>query len=208
MAMRLPWRYISYVLRNTPAFIACCGIGTIVLAILIGPLFSPPEFSWLRHSTSEQAGQHMAGAWIMRVGFIAFGGATLTAALIDRKNRPFVRAALILFGTGLVGTAIWSNASLLPGLTSDMHEDWVHSVASGLVGTAFASACAARLFAPGGSRRDALAWTGLLVSVAFPLAMNAWPEFRGLIQRSMFAWSFVFVAREFVFPHLMQGTAR
>lgn len=185
-------------MRRIPAAAtAAGGIGIIVLAMLVGPMFAPPEFSWLRHSTSEQAGQQLPGAWIMRAGFLAYGLGTLIAAVIDWPTRPFVRAALTAFGLGLVGTAVWSNASILPGTFSDLNEDWLHSVASGVVGTAFAAACAARLFAPGGTKRDALAWTGLLMSVIFPLAMGAMPDLRGLLQRLMFAVSFVFVGREF-----------
>ena len=174
------------------------GILVISLAMLFGPLFSPNEFSWLRHSTSEQAGQHLAGAWIMRTGFVAYGTGVLLAAVIDWRKRPLVRAALTLFGVGLVGTAIWSNAPILQGVPANMQEDWLHSVASGVVGFAFALACAARVFAPGGSRRDALAWSGLVVAVLVPLAMNALPDFRGLLQRGMFVFSFAFVLREFL----------
>lgn len=183
--------------RISPASIAVSGITVILMAMLIGPLFSPPEFSWLHHSTSEQAGQDLTGAWIMRAGFVGYGLGTLLAALLNWSARPYVRAALVVFGLGLIGTAIWSNASILPGAVSNMHEDWLHSVASGVVGTAFAAACAARLFAPKGSKRDLLAWVGLFMSVALPLAMGAWPSFRGLLQRIMFGVSFVFVAREF-----------
>jgi Protein of unknown function (DUF998) len=169
----------------------------MLIAMIVGPLLSPPAFSWLRHSTSEQAGQHQPGAWIMRAGFVAYGLATLLAALSDWPTRSMVRCTLALFGLGLIGAAIWSNAPILPNLPADMHEDWLHSVASGVVGAAFAAACAARLFAPGGSRYDLLAWAGLIVSVTIPLAMDELPEFRGVLQRAMFAVSFVFVAREF-----------
>jgi hypothetical protein len=183
--------------RILAAATAVTGIAIIVLAILVGPMFSAAEFSWLRHSTSEQAGQQLQGAWIMRAGFLAYGIGTLTAALLDWPTRPIVRAALAIFGLGLVATAIWSNASILPAASSDMHEDWLHSIASGVVGTGFAAACAARLFAPGGAKRDGLAWAVLLMSVSFPLAMDAVPGVRGLLQRTMFAVSFVFVGREF-----------
>ncbi len=108
-----------------------------------------------------------------------------------------VRGALALFGLGLIGTAIWSNAPILANLPTDIYEDWLHSVASGVVGTAFAAACALRLFAPGGTRHDLLAWAGLAVSVIFPLVMGAFPEVRGALQRAMFGVSFVFVVREF-----------
>lgn len=183
--------------RITPFVIVLSGIVVILIAIIFGPIFSPPGFSWLRHSTSEQAGQHLPGAWIMRAGFVAYGLGTLLAALSEWPPRSMVRVALTVFGLGLIGNAVWSNAPILPDLPTDLHEDWLHSVASGIVGTAFAAACAARLFAPGGSRYDFLAWVGLVVSVAFPLAMGEFPELRGALQRAMFAVSFVFVAREF-----------
>jgi hypothetical protein len=183
--------------RIAPVAIVLFGIVVILIAMIVGPIFSPSGFSWLRHSTSEQAGQHLAGAWIMRTGFAAYGLGTLSAALSNWPLRSLVRSALALFGLGLIGAAIWSNAPILPNLPVDMHEDWLHSVASGVVGTAFAAACAARLFAPGGSRYDLLAWAGLAVSVIFPLAMDELPEIRGALQRAMFLVSFVFVIREF-----------
>lgn len=178
--------------------IVTIGILAILAAILLGPTFSAPAFDWMRHSTSEQAGQNMPGAWIMRAGFLAYGASIMTAVALQPRKSGWVRLALSVFGAGLVATAIWSNAPIVPGLAADFREDWLHSVASGVVGMAFAAACAARLFAPGGSRSDLLAWLGLVISVAIPLAMEALPELRGLLQRTMFGFSFVFVLREFV----------
>ena len=183
--------------RVAPVAVAVSGIAVILGALLIGPMFSPAEFSWLHHSTSEQAGQQLAGAWIMRIGFVAYGLGPLSAAILDWNTRPLVRLALIFFGLGLVSTAVWSNASILPAVSSDMREDLIHSVASGIVGTAFALACAARIFAPSGSMRDVLAWTGLIASMAIPLAMTEFADYRGLLQRAMFAISFLVVIREF-----------
>lgn len=184
----------------TPIRIVLFGIAVILAAMAAGPILAPPEFSWRLHTTSEQAGQHVPGAWTMRVGFVAYGLATFAAALRGRATRPVVRGALALFGLGLVCAAIWSNAPILPALPADPREDRLHSIASSLVGAAFAAACAARIFAPGGSRSDALAWAGLVISIAIPLAMAAFPDLRGATQRAMFAFSFVFVAREFREP--------
>jgi Protein of unknown function (DUF998) len=189
--------YVSEVNRTFSATIAVTGIAIMIAAMVLGPVLSPPQFSWLQHTTSEQAGQLMPGAWAMRLGFAAYGFATICAAVLGGRNRPLVSLALAVFGLGLIGAAIWSNAPILPDLPVDIDEDWLHSIASGVVGTAFAAACAFRLFAHGGSRRDALAWIGLAVSVTIPLAMGAFPEFRGLLQRAMFGLSYLFVAREF-----------
>jgi hypothetical protein len=174
-----------------------CGVAVLSIAMIFGPALSPPEFSWLRHSTSEQAGQNMPGAWIMRTGFIAFGLGVLLAVLADWSRLSYVRAALGLFGAGFIAAAIWSNAPIVPGLPVNQHEDDLHSVASGIVGAAFAMACAARLFGPKGSKNDGLAWLGLIVSVVIPLAMVELPDFRGALQRIMFVVSFFFVFREF-----------
>ena len=184
--------------RFAAAVAVCGGVAAITTAMLIGPVFSPEGFSWVTHSTSEQAGQHMPRAWIMRAGFIFYGAGTIAAALLDLKKRPYVRASLVLFGLGLTATAIWSNAPIVPGLPTDLNEDWLHSIASGVVGFAFAAACGSRLFAPGGNGRDGVSWIGLALAILIPLAMNALPEARGLLQRIMFAYSFVFVLREFL----------
>lgn len=184
-------------MRSSAFPLALTGVGLILAAMLAGPAFSPPEFDWLRHSTSEQAAQNQSGAWIMRAGFVAYGLCTALAALSDWRRRPLVRAALLVFGIGLIGTAIWSNAPIVPDLPADLTEDFYHSVASGVVGTAFAAACAARLFAAVGGMRDGLSWAGLVIAVAIPIAMSVVPEYRGLLQRGMFAFSFVFVLREF-----------
>lgn len=181
---------------NRALIIFLCGAGVLLAAMLIGPIFAPPVFFWLRHTTSEQAGQHMSGAWIMRAGFVGYGIGTIFAMLLSSGPRPPVRAALGLFGLGLLGTAIWSNLPVDPASSGDAHEDWMHSVASGVVGTAFAAACAARLFAPGGSRRDALSWAGLAIAVIVPLAMGFLADYRGLLQRLMFGFSILFILRE------------
>ena len=173
------------------------GVAVMAMAMAIGPAFSPAEFSWVAHSTSQQAGQHTPGAWIMRVGFVAYGLATLIAALLDLRRRPLVRGALVVFGAGLIAAAVWSNASILADVPSDMDEDRAHSIASAVVGAAFAAACGARLLAMRASGPDALAWAGLVISVAIPLAMTQLPEVQGLLQRSMFVFSFAVVLREF-----------
>lgn len=184
--------------NSTAVWTASLGISVIVLAMLIGPYYSPFGYSWLRHSMSEQAGQYMSGAWIIRIGFAAYGGSVLAAAIVDWRTRPWVRSALLLFGSGLIAAAIWSNAPVIEGLPSDLREDQLHSLASGAVGFAFALACAARLFAPKGDTKDILSWAGLLISVLIPLAMGELPQIRGLLQRAMFVFSYVFVLREFV----------
>lgn len=187
-------------MRKLPVIAVGAGVAAIVAAMLVAPYLSLPDYCWVEHSTSELAGQNMPGAWIMRAGFLAYGGSVALAGGLGLGSRRPVRVALVGFGLGMIATAVWSNAPIDPGLAADMAEDRLHSIASGAVGAAFALACALALFAPGGRSRDGLAWLGLVASVAIPLAMTGLPEVRGLLQRAMFAISFAFVLREFARP--------
>lgn len=176
------------------------GVCVCAVAILFGPFFSPDEFSWLRQTTSEQAGQYMPGAWIMRAGFVSYGLGVFLASVLDWRRRRTARIATAFFGAGLIATAIWSNAPVIEGAPRDMHEDALHSVFSGVVGFAFAAACLARLFSPSRGQSDLLAWAGLAIAVFIPLAMGVLDDVRGLLQRAMFVFSFIFMLREFRSP--------
>lgn len=176
---------------------ALFGIATILVAMLVGPLLSHPDYSSISHSTSALAGQKMPNAWIMRAGLGGYGAATAFAALVTVTRAPAVKIALALFGAGLIGTAIWPHLPIDPALGSDLHLDRLHSWAANLTGFAFAVACLSRLAQAGFPRADHLAWAGMAASVAIPQAMSVFPGVEGALQRLMFAVSFLFVAREF-----------
>jgi Protein of unknown function (DUF998) len=183
--------------RSASSVIVLAGIVCIAAAMLIGPFASPAEFNWIIHTTSEQAAQHMPGAWIMRAGFVGYGASIVAAGWLNRCERPFEMTSLIAFGLGLVASAVWSNAPIVPGVPGDLGEDRLHSIASGVVGTAFALACGARWFETRTRRIDRLAALGIAIAVLVPLAMAYFPATRGLLQRAMFAFSFIFVLNEF-----------
>ena len=179
----------------TACVLAALGASALVAAIVMGPGLGPPGLDVIRHTTSQQAGQGMPGAWAMRTGFALYGLGVGLAVLLSRRPSAFERAGLAVFALGLIGAAVWSNAPPIPGLPADLAEDARHSLAASLVGLGFAGACAARLFAPPGALRDGWAWAGLTISVAIPLAMVAWPAWQGLLQRPMFLFSVAYVLR-------------
>lgn len=173
------------------------GITFAAVAILLGPIWSPEPFNWLHHTTSEQAAQNMPGAWIMRLGFLAYGLATAIEAIRRWRLRPWVRWPLVVFGLGLIATAFWSSASILPGVATDVTEDWVHSITSAIVGAGFVASCCARLFAPDGRIEDSLAWIGLASAVLLPIMIEMFPGVAGLFERLTFLVSFVYIWDEF-----------
>lgn len=173
------------------------GILACIAAILLTQSLTLDEYSIVANAISELAGQGMPFAWIMRAGFIVFGAGALASALAGIRRNPPGRIAVAVFGLGMIGAGIWSHAPIRPDMPVDPQEDFLHSIAASLLGTAFALAALFRIMAPGGSRRDLLGWTALVASVAIPLFMMSYPGLQGLPQRAMFAISFVWLWREF-----------
>ena len=57
-----------------------------VAALAVAPAFMPAGYDWVRHTTSESAAQGLAGAWVARLGFVAFGLAVLWLAAAAARS--------------------------------------------------------------------------------------------------------------------------
>lgn len=179
-----------------PVRIALAGIACFIAAAVLGPLVSHPDYASVTHTVSQLAGQNMPNAWIMRTGFVAFGAATVLAALLRLPAQPAVSVALVLFGLAMVAAAVWSNLPIDPGLGGSAAEDRRHSIAASAMGVAFAAACVARFWTPGPNRLDPFNLLALACSVGLPMLMLGSPAIAGAAQRLMFLISFVWILRQ------------
>lgn len=164
-----------------------------LLALLLAPTQMPASYSWLRHTTSESAAQGIEGAWLARLGFLIFGLTViwLAGALVEQWSLP-VRLLHGAFGVLMVATAAFSTRPWLSNAPYDPVEDAFHSFTASTMGVAFATGVLLRLLQrkrdPWGRRIDLLA---AVAAVAIPLAMNALPEWDGLLQRGMFTIAYI-----------------
>jgi hypothetical protein len=168
------------------------------LALLLAPLNMPDSYSWLRHTTSESAAQGIQGAWLARLGFLIFGLAVLW--LVERllENWPApVRWLHGVFGLMMVATSAFSTRPWLPNLPFDPIEDALHSFTASTMGFAFAIGVGVRFWHRKEQGRgrifDAAA---IAASIIIPLAMNALPDWDGLLQRIMFATAYTWYIHE------------
>ena len=177
------------------------GVGLLaisLLALLLAPSQMPASYSWLRHTTSESAAQGVPGAWLARLGFLIFG---LTVVWIsDRLQGRWaipVRLMHAAFGVLMTATAAFSTRPWLPDITYDPIEDALHSLTATSMGFAFAIGAVLRLLHRGhdlsGRVMDLVA---IVAAIAIPLAMSAFPEWDGLLQRGMFALAYIWYGFE------------
>jgi len=157
------------------------------------------SYDWIAHTTSEAAGQGVAGAWVARVGFLLFG---LGVGLLSfGRHRPWLLPARTLHGTFaicMVLVATFSARSWVEGSPYDGFEDGLHSVAATVMGFAFALGVGAVAMEHAGDDRPVryLDIIAVIASIALPLGM-AWSDSSaGLLQRLMFLIAYAWYGRE------------
>ena len=181
--------------------LAVAVLASSALVLALAPAAMPGTYSWLRQTTSESAGQGVAGGWIARLWFLLFGLTVSWLALNSACAWPRLsRVALGAFGILMIAAAAFSTRPWWPGAAFDPTEDLLHSIAATTMGIAFAFGLIIRAFRRGDDRVG-LAWdgAGIAASILLPLAMALLPDWAGLLQRLMFAiayaWFIVDVLR-------------
>lgn len=171
------------------------GIILILLAMLIGPWFSPPGFDWVKHTTSQQAGQFTAGAYWMRFGFVAFGIGLTIDVFDSLRRKQWPNVLFLVFGVSMILVAVFSHRPLDPALAYDLTDDWLHSFFATLMGFAFGFGVGWRMVFMRDVLDLALSAIAALASITLPLLMWQMPELAGAWQRLMFVICFVWFWR-------------
>lgn len=169
-----------------------------IMALLSAPKLMPEGYSWVIHTTSESAAQGIEGAWVARLGFLAFGLAViwLSTALGLAWARGVVWLHLA-FGVLMTSTAAFSHRPWVAGVSFDPVEDGLHSFTATAMGFAFAIGVLLRLLQRQGPGRllDIIA---LVSATAIPLLMLYQSEIAGLVQRLMFIVAYAWYGTEAV----------
>lgn len=172
-------------------------------ALLLAPLHMPAGYSWLSNTTSESAAQGVPGAWLARLGFLIFGLTVIGMAHHLRDTwSTGGQWAHTAFGVFMVSAAAFSTRAWVPEAVYDPVEDALHSFAATAMGLAFTIGVVLRFLGRGpevcGRVLDMVA---AIAATAMPLAMLALPAWDGLLQRGMFAISYLWVALEALRTH-------
>jgi hypothetical protein len=186
--------------RST-AYAVTGGLALSAVALAAAPAVLPAAYSWVAHTTSESAGQGVAGAWLARSGFVLLGVCVLVLARTagPRWGSPATWLHST-FGGLMIAAAVFSARPWDPTAPFDRVEDLLHSVAATGMGFAFALGVAAVAWRRHGAGagphwRDGVA---VLAAVALPLAMTWWPGSAGVLQRAMFLVAYAWYGLETV----------
>lgn len=197
---------LEYILTPPPQRTSrAAGFGAVFLlivsaaALLAAPWLMPEGYSWIKHTTSESAAQGLNGAWLARLGFLAFGLGVLWIA--GHKQSDWARGAVWMhatFGVSMLATAAFSHLPWQAGVPFDPLEDTLHSIFATGMGFAFALGvvvCIGQELRQGKKVRR-LHLVALLAATILPIWMAALPELPGVFQRIMFAIAYLWYGQE------------
>jgi len=158
-----------------------------LLAILLGPLYTEPGYSWVHNAISELAGQDTHNAWIMRLGLGLLGLSTIMGFI---RQRDKFNVFFLLFGVFIMLSAIFPHKPFIEGRAYSEGLDQWHSAFASLGGmSAVGGFTMLAIRAPDTRPR----WLYITLASAYtllPMAMFALPAFQGLFQRMIF-FSFI-----------------
>ena len=170
-----------------------------LLCLLLAPLLMPASYNWILHTTSEAGAQGTEGAWLTRLAFMLFGFAVLLLALKNQLawNRA-ARGLHATFGIGMIGNAVFSSRPWITELPYDVIEDFLHSLMSDLAGIAFTLGVIICLV-----KRKQFQWKSrymdilaIFIAVFVTISMMSFDSIDGILQRVMFAVSYLWYLRE------------
>ena len=187
--------------RPSPVSLAARGVTALLIAALIAfafaPSLMPNSYSWVEHGISESAAQGIDGAWLARMGFIAFGlGVLWLVGLRHASWGPLATTLFASFGASMFGVAAFAAKPWEEGAAFIESEDLLHSVFAGIAGFAFVVGTLTLIVIRRHRSVSAALpdWVAFLVAAIVPLTAST--SIWGALQRLMFFTTAVWYARE------------
>lgn len=183
--------------QRTASGLSVLLLGGALVAFGLAPLGLPDSYSWIEHGISESAGQGVAGAWVARIGFIAFGLAVLMVTdMRSRQWGPLATMAHAIFAVSMFGVAAFSAKPWSDGMSYLEREDRFHSAFATAMGFGFIIGVATLVIlrrhrGPNAALSDLVVLT---VAIIVPMWMSS--SIWGVMQRSMFAVAAWWYGRE------------
>lgn len=176
--------------------IAVCFISFI---ILIAGFLTPNTYSWTKNTVSQLAAQKYQNRWIMRLGFIGFGILLVINYVVDLQNALifwYYTLPLSIYGICISITGIFCSKPFEENKQFSKREEKMHSIFAQLAGFSLSMAIVIH-FLTAIDLDTLIAAIFHLITLIFVVGMSLmiarYEKNRGLIQRIMWAGTFLWL---------------
>lgn len=166
-------------------------VGVIILAHLL----SSSPYDWKNNTISELAAQGYSYRWVMKIGFILFGGILAVGIIkkwIDGESSILIELPFLIYGIAILISGLYSTKPIVDVHYSQI-ESHIHSYAAQLAGISFSIG----LLLKGIMETDASMKVAHFVTFFGVVGLSALfgilECYTGIIQRVMYLSSFIWL---------------
>jgi hypothetical protein len=171
-------------------------VGLFVGLIIIAHFFATSPYDWRTNTISELASQQYQYRWIMKIGFILFGGilAIGIVSKLMRGNGNFLsELPILIYGLAILISGLYSTKPIVDGIEYSELESKIHSYSAQIAGMAFSIGLLIYGFTETNTNLKIIHFVTFAFVVGFSALFGIMDSNVGIIQRVMYLGSFVWL---------------
>jgi hypothetical protein len=171
-------------------------VGLFVGVIIVAHFFTTTPYDWKTNIVSELASQNYQYRWIMKIGFILFGGLLaigITNKLINGNGRLINELPIMIYGIAILISGIYSTKPIVSGIEYSELESQIHSYSAQIAGMAFSIGLLIHVFTEKNPNLKIIHFVTFIFVVGLSALFGLINSNVGIIQRIMYLGSFVWL---------------
>jgi hypothetical membrane protein len=171
-------------------------VGLFVLFIIVAHFFTTNPYDWRANTISELASQKYQYRWIMKTGFILFGGVLaigITNKLINGDGKLLTELPILIYALAIMISGLYSTKPIVDGIEYSELESKIHSYSAQIAGMAFSIGLLIYGFTETNTNLKIIHFVTFAFVVLFSALFGIMDSNVGIIQRVMYSVSFVWL---------------
>lgn len=171
-------------------------VGLFVGIIIIAHFFTNSPYDWKSNTVSELAAQNYQYRWIMKIGFILFGG-ILAAGIINKilsgNGKLITELPILVYGLAILVSGLYSTKPIVSGTEYSELESQIHSYSAQIAGMAFSTGLLIHGITASNTNLKIIHFATFIFVVGLSALFGLMNSNVGIIQRIMYLGSFVWL---------------
>lgn len=183
-------------------------VGLFVGFIIIAHFFAASPYDWRTNTISELASQHYQYRWIMKIGFILFGGILaigIVSKLMRGKGYILSELPFLIYGLSILASGFYSTKPFVEGIEYSSIESNIHSFAAQIAGIAFSIGLLIHGFSETNQNLRIIHFVTFTFVVGLSALFGITDSNVGIVQRVMYLGSFVWLTLFYNRPNEVIG---
>jgi hypothetical protein len=171
-------------------------VGLFVGLIIMAHFFTTSPYDWRTNTISELASQQYQYRWIMKIGFILFGGILaigITNRLISGNGKLVTELPIMIYGLAILISGLYSTKPIVDGIEYSELESKIHSYSAQIAGMAFSIGLLIYGFKETNSNLKIIHFVTFIFVIGLSALFGLMNSNVGIIQRIMYLGSFVWL---------------